>query len=311
VDEFGLIARHLEPLAGEGSFGLRDDVALFRGLAVTKDVIACGVHFRPEDPLDLVARKAVRVNVSDLVAKGCRPAAMLLGLVWSEGAGEVEHATFARGLAEDLRAYGIALLGGDTTRAPKGLIVSVTMLGEPLGEGIVRRSGAQSGDAVLVSGTIGDAGLALRLGTDTALASHAEALLRAYQLPEPPLAAAVAIARHASASADVSDGLLADAGRVAAASSLRIEIEAEKVPLSAAGRAFLAAGGTVGALAAMGDDYQPVVTMPPSEVPAFLAETAGAGVSFSVIGQVTEGLGVALLDGGRDVTPEGLGYSHF
>ena len=312
--EHELIARYLRPLASADALSLADDVGLLAGRAVTKDLIVCGVHYRADDPLDTVAQKAVRVNVSDIVAKGCRPEAALLGCVWPEDAGEGAVSRFAVGLSRDLTGYGLGLLGGDTTRAPglEGPMISVTMTGLPFGTAIVHRGGARPGDTLLVGGPIGDAGLALDLfGGDRRLAPFAEALTEAYRRPAPPWHAAQAIAAHARAGLDVSDGLLIDAGRLAEASGLRAEIAEDAIPLSPAGRAYRAGGGRTARLAAAGDDYVPLVAVPPDRVTVFLRETAMAGTTFTRVGACVPGSGVALLDAmGRNVTPARLGYSH-
>ena len=285
-------------------------MALFAGHAVTTDTIGCGVHFLASDPLDAVARKAVRVNVSDLVAKGCRPVAMTLASAWHDGATEADHAAFAAGLAADLAGYGVTLLGGDTTRLPpgQGPVFTVTMLGAPLGARVPDRAGARAGDAVLVTGTIGDAWLGLRHLTGRRdAAPDAAAVIAAYRTPAPPVRAAALIAEHATAGLDVSDGLVADARHLACASGLRVVIEAEAIPLSRAGHAFVAAGGTREALCAGGDDYQALVTA--GAVGAAALEAAGA----TRIGRCEAGTPeVRLLDRrGRDVTPEGGGFVHF
>ena len=315
--EHDLIARYLRPLAAPDGLGLADDVGLLAGRAVTKDVLVCGVHYRASDPLDTVAQKAVRVNVSDIVAKGCGPEAMLLGCVWPEEAGEDAVSRFAAGLARDLAGYGLSLLGGDTVRAPglDGPTISVTMTGVPHGAGIVPRGGAQAGDDLYVSGVIGDAGLALDLFGDAphadVLRPHEDALTAAYRTPTPPWRAAAAISNHARASLDVSDGLLIDALRLADASGVRVEIEAPALPVSAAGRAFLAAGGDPARLATAGDDYVPLVAVPPDRAAAFLRDAAAGGARFVRVGTCRAGGGLAFLDAeGRDVTPARLGYEH-
>ena len=280
---------------------------------MTTDTICAGVHFLAGDPLDTVARKAVRVNVSDLAAKGCRPVAMTLSCAWHAGAGEADHAAFARGLGTDLDAYGIDLLGGDTTRLPEGQgpVFTVTMLGVPLGpvpDRVPSRAGARPGDALWVTGMIGDGWLGLQHLTGGRDAGpHAEAVIRAYRLPEPPAGLARVIAVHARASLDVSDGLVADAGHLARASGVAVTIEAGAVPLSGAGRAFTTRGGDPAALLTGGDDYQALLAAAPE------AEDALIAAGLTRIGRCDAGApGVRVLDGrGRDVTPARGGYAHF
>ena len=313
MDEFEHIARHLAPLAGEGALGLKDDVGLIGGYAVTKDVIVQGTHFLASDPLDSVAWKAVAVNASDLIAKGCRPGAVMLGCVWNDP-GEAMLAAFAAGLGEALRAYDCVLLGGDTTRdagpPPGRMMVSVTMMGRPIGEGIVPRSGARAGDALYVGGAIGEghAGLQAALGQ----ADLGQAAVGAYRRPAPPLALADVIARHAGASIDVSDGLLADAGHLAASSGVRAVIEHAAVPLGPAARAWAEATGDRGAALTGGDDYVPLCAVRPENETAFRAQAEAAGVAVTRIGACGPGDGVALQaeDGARQVI-EGGGFLHF
>nr|WP_281373741.1 thiamine-phosphate kinase [Parvularcula dongshanensis] len=314
MDEFGLIARYLAPLAGAGARGLTDDVGEVEGLAVTKDLLVCGTHFLPDDPLDTVARKAVAANASDLIAKGCAPRAMLLGCVWPSSAKEGDVAAFADGLEEALGAYGLSLVGGDTTRGATGLVVSVTLLGKPCEGRIVGRAGAAPGDKLYLFGTVGDAGLGLRhLTGQWRAGEHAEAVTAAYRLPGPPLAAAKLVAHYASAALDVSDGLVADAGHLGAASGLSCLVEALTLPLSQAGRAYVAGGGSVTDLATAGDDYQPLVAVPSAQAQPFEAAARSAGLTVTQIGRCAAGEpGCTLLDGaGAPVEVRSGGWSHF
>ncbi len=221
-NEFELIERYLRPLAsGQGSFGLADDVAIMpprpgEDLVLKVDTIAEGVHFFPNDPAEQVAAKALRVNLSDLAAKGAVGRGYLLALSLRADWTEDWVAAFARGLAEDQQTYGVTLLGGDTTRAAGGTTISISAFGVlPMGT-IVRRAGARVGDAIFVSGTIGDAslGLRVRLGeiNGSAAGTDVDFLFRRYALPEPRTALAPILRRHASASIDISDGLLGDLG---------------------------------------------------------------------------------------------------
>src|SRR5690606_19603926 len=163
--EFGMIARYLRPLASDpGAFGLTDDAAALApepgfDLVLTKDMVAAGVHFFADDPAASIARKALRVNLSDLAAKGAEPIGYLLGLALPADWTEDWMAEFSAGLAEDQKRYGLSLLGGDTVKSPDGLMLSVTAIGQVPSGGIVRRAGAQAGDLIVVSGTIGDAAL--------------------------------------------------------------------------------------------------------------------------------------------------------
>lgn len=290
ADEFDLIARYLAPLSGPGGLGLADDVALLAdGHAVTKDLLVAGVHFLPDDPLDQVAQKALRVNISDLVAKGCAPVGYVLGLVWPEGAGTEDWARFAMGLKADQAAYGFPLLGGDTTRhrGAGPLTISITMIGRPLGPAPILRSGAQAGDRLLVTGTIGDSGL----GLNAALAGGAgdAEILSAYRLPDPPFSLAASIGAHAHGALDVSDGLVADGTHLAKASGVGLCMDLDAIPFSAAGLAHRVNDPEGGArfLLTCGDDYQTLCAVPAGAVAQMQAAAQAAGVRLTDIGVCT------------------------
>lgn len=323
--EFDIIAKYFAPLSADfdGAFDLRDDAARVAAgeTIVTKDLLVEGIHFRAKDARGSVAKKALRVNLSDLAAKGARPFAYLLGVVWPSGVKEEAIAEFAEGLAEDQAAYKIALIGGDTTRhTAKGapLTISVTMLGAAGAAGMIRRNGAKSGDDVYVSGTIGDAGLGLAAleGVWKTSAAHKAIVATRYRLPTPRTALGVALGELATASIDVSDGLLADACHIARASGVQIDLAAEKLPLSDAARAWLAAqedaDGGAARLATFGDDYEILFTAPPSrrrsiEMAAQLTKTPVAR-----IGVVSKGEGVRLMGrAGKAIEIDRAGFDHF
>ena len=231
MDEFDLIRKYFAPLAtSPGADGLRDDVAeigtLDGGarLIATKDAIVEGVHFLSDDPIDTVARKLVRVNVSDIIAKGARPDGALLALVWPKGRSVEEIGGFAQALGEDLARWGAQLVGGDTTSTDGPLTLSLTLFGRCGARGPVRRSGARAGDDLWVTGVIGDGWLGLQAakGALAKLGAEERAFLVArYRVPEPPpLAVADLVAEFASSSIDISDGLVADAGHIAEASGV-------------------------------------------------------------------------------------------
>lgn len=316
MDEFGLISRFLAPLAGRGSLGLLDDAALHCGRVVAKDILVDGVHFRARDGLAAAAQKAVRANVSDMCAMGARPEAMLLGLVWPTSMDPGGMAAFAEGLGADIASYGLSLLGGDTTRAPGPLVISITMTGVPAGGRPVRRSGARPGDVVMVTGTIGDGALGL-ISVSQGKGAWPGAVQK-YLRPTPPTALVPAMGRHAAAAIDISDGLLADAHHVAATSGVRILLDRDAMPLSDDGRSFLAAAEDEGAalmtLLTGGDDYELLITAPPARAERLAGAAAQAGVPLTVVGHVAEGApDVILCDtAGSPVTvPEASGYRHF
>ncbi|MGZ3275290.1 MAG: thiamine-phosphate kinase [Caulobacteraceae bacterium] len=317
VDEFDFIARLMKPLTkgAPEALGLLDDAALIPprpgfDLIVTTDMIVEGVHFLTTDPLDLVARKLLRVNLSDLAAKAAEPYGWFLSVSWPKRCGWAEREAFARGLAEDQDAFGLRLFGGDTTSTSGPLCASATLLGWAPGGQAVRRAGARPGDMVLVSGVVGDGWLGLKAALGELEAPIA---LQRYRLPEPRLALRGALAA-AHACADVSDGLLADVGRIAIASGLAAEIDLERLPLSADGLRHVEGArdrpGALIELATGGDDYELACTAAPERAERLIADAAAAGVRMTVVGRMVEGQGVRAFHEERDITPPRLGYRH-
>jgi thiamine-monophosphate kinase len=301
-DEFALIAKHFAPLARDpAARGLLDDVAFVEGhgpFIVTTDTIVEGVHFLPSDPIDTIAKKCLRVNVSDVVAKGFAPSHYLLSLQWPKHrpAAQIEH--FAAGLAKDQATFGCTLIGGDTTGTPGPLAINVTMFGRPLSATPPQRSGAQVGDDVWVTGFIGDGVLGLRALTDGLALDAAQVayLVGCYRTPRPRLAIAATVAAFASASMDVSDGLLGDAAKIASASGVRLVLEPDLVPLSAAAADWLTMqpdrDTARTALFNGGDDYEILFTAPSARRARLLEAADDAGVALTRIGAVVAGQGV-------------------
>ena len=306
ADEFETIARLLRPLTrgAPEALELLDDAAVLAGrpgldLILTKDALVEGVHFLRDDPLDLVARKLLRVNLSDLAAKAAEPFGYLLAVSWAQWCDWPHRETFARGLAEDGQAFDLSLLGGDTTSTPGPLTASVTMLGWVPEGRMVKRSGAKPGDLLAVSGVIGDGRLGLMAARgeidDPALAAR-------YRLPQPRIDLREMLRAHAHAAADVSDGLLADAGHLAEASGCAVRIELEKTPLSESARRWVESQpdpeAALLSLASGGDDYEIVC--------AIQAPLDG----FTVVGAFEEGTGVGVSHRGKALRPPSLGYRH-
>lgn len=292
--EDDLISRYFAPLATDpGAFNLRDDAAVLKtageDIVVNTDAIVAGVHFLPDDPPDTIARKALRTNLSDLAAKGAEPAGFVLTLAL-KSQDEAWLAEFARGLGEDIESYGCPLLGGDTVSTPGPAMISVTAFGRVPEGRIVRRAGAQVGDLIVVTGTIGDAALGLAVLQGRLTSSNEELLIDRYRVPQPRGALARAVREHATASMDVSDGLAGDLAKLCGVSGVAAVIEAAMLPLSAPASALLDAGMIgIETLVAGGDDYEILCTMPEERVASFLAHAKEAGVAAAVIGEIVAG----------------------
>lgn len=322
--EDALIARYFKPLATDpGAFGLVDDAAILKvsgeDIVVKTDAIVEGVHFLPDDPPDTIARKALRVNLSDLAAKGATPAGFMLTLALRK-ADDAWLAPFARGLGEDAAHYGCPLLGGDTVSTPGPLMISIAAFGRIPSGKMVHRFGAQLGDRVVVTGTIGDATLGLDIlkggKAAAALADNAarDMLVARYRVPQPRNALARAIRDHASASMDVSDGLAGDLAKLCAASGTSAVIDAPGIPLSAPAAALLARGIVdIGTLVSAGDDYEILCAIPEKRFEGFARDACAAGVTVTSIGTIIAGRSAPrFLDAqGREVPLPRLSYSHF
>lgn len=318
-DDF--IARHFKPLASApGALGLTDDAAVYtpppgHDLVLTKDALVAGVHFFADDPAERIARKALRVNLSDLAAKGATPAGFLLALALPPETGEEWVAAFARGLGDDSAHYGCPLFGGDTVRTPGPVAISITAFGLVPSGCMVRRAGAKPGDRIMVSGTIGDAALALRVRRDgLAVSDAARAHLRErYQLPRPRTALAAAVRAHATAAMDVSDGLAGDLAKLCRVSGMTARVTLADVPLSDAARSVVAQDRALLETACTGgDDYEIVCTVPPVKLAAFRAAAASAKVPVSEIGEIVAGEGAPQFLGadGQPVAWQRLSFSH-
>jgi thiamine-monophosphate kinase len=323
LGEFALIAKLFAPLAAKapGAFGLTDDAATLsvpagRELVVTVDALVEGVHFLRDDPADSIAKKALRVNLSDLAAKGATPEAYLLALSLPDWVDDRWLTLFAAGLGQDQELFGVHLLGGDTTAIPGPLTLSITAFGTVEVGRMIRRAGAQPGDLVFVTGTIGDAGAGLTVlkGEGAALsASDREALVARYRLPEPRVAFGPRLVGLASAALDVSDGLIADIGHIAEVSKVRVVVDAARVPMSESARALWGNGSTaILRVATSGDDYEIAFTAPPSARAGILKAAAQSGLAVHEIGRVEPGTGVLLLDErGQPIPMNRAGFTHF
>jgi thiamine-monophosphate kinase len=295
-DEFDVIARHFAPLATTPEArALVDDAALLPAggpWVISADAIVEGVHFLPDDPVDSVAQKALRVNISDIAAKGAAPVHYLLTLQWPHTRPSAQIGDFAAGLARDQAAFGCRLIGGDTTATSGPLAVAITLLGRPLGR-TPSRAGARSGDDVWVSGVIGDGLLGLRVLTGAITVADAASVITRYRTPQPRVGLAATVAAFANAAMDVSDGLLGDAAKIAAASGVRLRLDTAAIPLSQMACAWLAANEEgLATLLNGGDDYELLFTSEPGNRAQLLAAADDAGVALTRIGNVIDGMGV-------------------
>lgn len=322
-----LIATYFRPLARHpGAFGLLDDAAVLTppdgsDLVLKTDAIIGGVHFFPDDPADAVARKALRVNLSDLAAKGATPAGFLLALALPADIGADWLEAFSRGLGSDAERYGCPLLGGDTDRTPGPVTVSISAFGTLPRGSMVKRSGAKAGDRVVVTGTIGDAALGLKLRQESEAARrwHLDAGMRRhladrYLLPQPRNAVADLVRKYASAAMDVSDGLAGDLDKLCRASGVSAEIEVARVPLSEAARmALKAEPALIETVLSGGDDYEIVCTVAAAECDAFCAACSDVGVPAVAIGSIMAGAGRArfLNADNRPLVLAKTSFSHF
>lgn len=311
MDEFGIIQTYFSPLAKgfPGSLNLKDDAALLHApagceLVATTDALIAGVHFLGHEDASLIARKALRVNLSDLAAMGARPMAYLLALMLPKNTKPAWLARFAAGLAQDQRLFSLHLAGGDTTATPGPLSLSITAFGSaPKGKAL-KRSGARPGDSIYVSGTLGDSALglaSLRGKLKSRLSgSDREFLEDRYLLPQPRVALGQKLLETANACMDISDGLVQDLEHICAASGTGADIHAGRLPLS---KAAASLPGALSAALCGGDDYELLFTAPPEKpVPG----------DCTAIGEITKGKGVRVLDAkGKPITLARKGFKHF
>lgn len=310
---------HMRAIAtGAAARGLLDDAAVLdvgdAQIVLTHDMLVEGIHYLSDDPPETVAWKLVAVNMSDLAAKGATPLGVLLG--FTLGGNGAWDAAFAAGLKKALTYFGAPLLGGDTVSlpmdAPRSL--GITAIGRAPATGTPNRAGAQPGDMIFMSGSVGDAGAGLAI-----LQGHLEtdddardALVTAYRTPMPSLALGQALAPHVHAMSDISDGVLIDAQRMANASRCALHLDIDRVALSSAYVATC--GATCEAMlaaATYGDDYQLLLAAPPQAQAAIMAAADAVGLSITPIGHAGEGGGLTLAWHGDIVPlPARLGHQH-
>ncbi|HEY1779438.1 MAG TPA: thiamine-phosphate kinase [Roseiarcus sp.] len=322
LSEADLIARYFAPLAGPAGLELRDDAALVRplpgeDLVLTTDALVAGVHFFADDPPGAIARKALRVNLSDLAAKAARPLGFLLALALPPDWRDEWLAAFAEGLGADVRAFECPLLGGDTVMTPGPLTLSVTAMGSVAQGRMPRRTGVRPGDRLYVTGTIGDAaiGLKIRQGRGPDIPQPDKAfLLERYLVPEPRLKLIDAMAAHANGGMDISDGFVGDLAKMLDVSGVSARVPIDRLPLSPAARAAIAADSSWLEVAATGgDDYELLASAARESAPAFEAAARAAGVPLTFVGEAVKGRGPPsfISAGGDSVHFERGAYSHF
>lgn len=321
-----LIERFFRPLAQHpGALRLQDDAALISPpegseLVLTTDAVIAGVHFFPDDPPDVIAKKALRVNLSDLAAKGARPLGFLLSLALPKSIDDAWLALFAEGLGADSTAFDCPLMGGDTDRTPGLLSISVTAIGHVPSGTMVPRSGAKSGEAVVLTGTIGDAALGLLLRREPNLlskidlgASERAHLVGRYLLPEPRVGLAELLRQYASAAIDVSDGLVGDLTKLANTSGVSIRLETSRLPLSkAANRIFATDERIMETICTGGGDYEILATVPKKSLRHLLTAAKDLGVQVTEICMTGDGEGVQVIGPNRQPMEfERPSFSHF
>ncbi|WP_339333397.1 thiamine-phosphate kinase [uncultured Maricaulis sp.] len=315
--EFDFIHKRLLPLMEGDPAGLdlADDAALLSHGPGEEFVLACdtliaGVHFLQTDAPAVVAGRALRSNLSDLAAMGATPRAYLSALSWPAALPDAWRSAFVDGLAREQARFGLVLVGGDTTATPGPLTISLTLVGSLPAGAALRRAGASVGEDVWVSGMIGDATLGLEVARGDA--SMPAACRPAYERPEPRLELGQALRGVATSAVDISDGLLADAGHIAAASRCRLVLDVDTVPVSTAASGWLAAGGGLERLLSGGDDYELLFTAPPTQRPAIAAIGRDLGLNLTRIGRVEAGSGLLArrADGTRFETVR-TGFTHF
>jgi thiamine-monophosphate kinase len=311
--EFALIGRHFRPLAGPGALDLTDDAAVFtpptgREMVIAADALVAGVHFLPDDPPDLIGRKLLRTNLSDLAAMGAVPFGYLMTVSLPKSLPAGWLAGFAAGLAQDQQEFGVTLLGGDTTSTPGPVSLSLTILGTIAPGTALRRNGAKAGDGIWVSGTIGDGALGL-LAAQGNLPDPDGFLADRYRLPQPRLALGQALVGIASAAMDVSDGLVQDIGHLARESGLAAEIDAAAIPLSPAARA----ANRLELCLTGGDDYELAFSVPPNREEDLLHASRATRIPVSRLGRFRAG-SPSVTVRNADSRPMRLarqGWSHF
>jgi thiamine-monophosphate kinase len=316
TSEFELIARHFTKPAANAVLGVGDDCALVdvtngMDLAVSTDTMVSGTHFFPDVDPENLGHKTLAVNLSDIAAMGAMPYWAMLALTLPS----VDHpwlAAFAKGFFDLAAEYNVSLIGGDTTRGP--LTITVTIMGQVPTGAALRRNGAKAGNDIWVSGNVGDAALAVAHRHGKLVLSerdYREAVMRLYE-PTPRVALGQALRGMATSAIDISDGLIADLGHICRLSGVGATVELGSIPVSEIGARHFNDDAGVTAIVAGGDDYELCFTAPANARESIEELTDVLGVPLTRIGQVKRGKGVSLLGAdGKPVKIDGRGYDHF
>lgn len=322
-DEFGLISKYFKPLAADfpGALGLTDDAALIahkpgNQIVVTADALVAGIHFFPGDPADLIIKKAIRTNLSDLAAMGAEPVAILSCLCLPKETSVEWMELFAKGIKSDLAEFGIALIGGDLVATDGPLTIAITAFGEIKEKSAILRSNARSGDIIWVSGTLGDSAfglLAIEGESEGIDEEDRNFLMDRYHLPQPRTILGNALVGIAHAMMDISDGLIGDVAHICNASGLGAEIDAGLLPLSKAARQAVKAGWGKGVETVLtgGDDYELLFTAPLSSSANIYDLGIKIGLRLTQVGRMGDNKGVRILQNGESFAIEGGGHRHF
>ncbi len=322
--EFDLIERYFAPLSTDaaGTFGLTNDAALLPSLpgcsvVVTADSLASGVHFRPDDPPELVAKKCLRVNLSDLAAMGAKPLGYLLALALPKGENEDWVRRFSEGLAEDQAQFGVSLYGGDTVATDGPLLITITAFGATPEGTALGRGSARAGDLIFVSGSLGDAALGLKAfnaSLPDLEEAFAERLRERYLVPRPRVALGERLLNQglASAAMDISDGLVADLGHITKASKLGAEVRVANLPLSsAAARVMELQPDLSASVLGGGDDYELLFTVAPERAAEVARIAVELDLPLTCIGKMKAGEGVTVLaPDGSEIEVGKPGWNH-
>lgn len=323
MSEFDIIATYFAPLTknNPGALGLKDDAAVitphpFYQLVLTKDAITENVHFFAGDNPQDIARKLLRVNLSDLAAMGATPLYYLLACVFPKTVTEEWIKQFASGLALDNKEFQMTLMGGDTVSQTGPLTLSVTAIGEVPEGMVLLRSGAKVGDILYVSGTIGDAALGLKIlkGELVGLSKeHQEYLVQRYYLPQPRISLGKGLRLNAHSAMDISDGLAQDVGHLSSASHVKMMINSAEIPLSEAAKAALALDPALqSVILSGGDDYELLFTAPKNKKHAIELLATTLQLPLTAIGHVKRGKGLVILtENQQPLELEHSGYNHF